>query len=128
MKSQVFQIEFGPYGNCWSACFASITGVPLAEIPNFNDEHVNEKTGERTRFWNTAKQREWMRERGYLEVYTIPPAVPACEAIAILPSPRGGNHAVVIDGGRVIHDPFRGATLAEAPVWIAFSTIIPLLR
>lgn len=108
----VYQDEFGEFGNCMSACLASILDIPLREIPNFT--HFKER-------WY-PEMWKWLGERGY-ELYYIyqiekidwdnfPGCIPGWEKLKILPyymhngkSPRGYGHATVGWRGKMIHDP-----------------------
>lgn len=110
------QTIFGPYGNCLAACVASLFGLPLDEVPNFNDwENDPAKGG----WWNYLCV--WSAHRGLLPVYfhvSHPGGVAKQEwyhwvkdavVIAGGPSPRHPEprfaHAVLYKDGNLIWDP-----------------------
>ena len=47
----IYQTEFGKYGNCYSACLASITEIDLDSIPNFTIYCDKSKWFEAVRKW-----------------------------------------------------------------------------
>ena len=57
----VDQTTFGyGRGNCWSACIASLLGLPVEDVPNFcSDEHVGQHGN-----WLLATQK-WLAELGF---------------------------------------------------------------
>lgn len=93
----VDQTTFGkPYGNCLTACIASLLHLRLADVPTFN-------VG-----WEQALS-DWLRPRGwaYLLIDGPPPEMLG-EAYSIVsgPSPRGDYlHATVWRGRELVHDP-----------------------
>jgi hypothetical protein len=100
----VEQDRTGANGRCWPACIASILEIPLSEIPEFSTDPDQ---------WLSDVQ-EWLAGLGlyYVQVKPDDPAMkaafaqdePLYHAIEGL-SPRGGQHAVVGDRGRMVHDP-----------------------
>ena len=100
----VAQTRTGANGNCWPACIASILEIPLAEIPEFSLEPGQ---------WLLDVQ-EWLATLGLYYVQ-VSPADPMVRAAFAQPghlyhvieglSPRGGQHAVVGDRGRMVWDP-----------------------
>ena len=85
----------GSVGNCFPACVASITGIPLDEIPNFC---------ERPEEW-FADAMAWCALRGWAlspeNDDELPDGKPC---IASGPGPRGKRHSVVWMDGKMIHD------------------------
>ena len=57
---RIMQTEFGPYGNCQSACLASLLGVPITEVPNFTALSQN---GDDNAVF--AAQRAWLKGYGW---------------------------------------------------------------
>lgn len=95
------------YGDCLSACIASILELPLEEVPVFT---LPPYTGHP--FWQ-LELNDWLRVRGYTLVgYRDEDALamaPECFHIVCGP-PRVGNgvdtrHAVVAYGDRILFDP-----------------------
>ena len=97
-------------GNCWAACVATITGIPLEAIPNFCVTHDDAT-------WYRAFAL-WLRPLGFAPVsFAFPDAqasrnhldwaediAPSTPWIGAGDTPRG-KHAVVYMGHRMIHDP-----------------------
>lgn len=87
-------------GNCWSACIASLLELPLHDVPNFVQVHVD--GGEN--WW--AHTIRFLDDRGY-GLWSAEPDEDDY-VIATGVSPRGnGNvhHAVINRGGTMVHDP-----------------------
>lgn len=94
-------------GNCYAACVASVTGIPLEEVPNFCLKST----------W-LADSINWLRDRGWGVFYlydvagersNLPGTVrwwSSYPCIVTGKSPRGDwLHCVVDQGGEVVHDP-----------------------
>jgi hypothetical protein len=101
----VDQTTFGhPGGNCFSACVASLLGIPVACVPYFMGE-----PGEPGHVW-AERLAAWLAPRGlYAMHFEFPPDRPWKlwpKGYYILggQSPRGA-HAVVALDGAVVHDP-----------------------
>jgi hypothetical protein len=96
-------------GNCFPACVASITGIPLEEIPNFCVEHP----GDNEWFRAFAK---WLGSRGWAPIAFVfndgarahldyaREIAPGAPWIASGLTSRG-RHAVVYVGAELFHDP-----------------------
>ena len=102
---RIDQDEFGPYGNCQSACLAMLLGVPLKEVPNFSV--IAMEKGDAAA---CAAQSEWLLERGWALLTIVPwqgiPWPPARGFyIAGGVSPRGIRHGVIYKDGALWHDP-----------------------
>ena len=98
------QTRTGANGDCFPSCLASILELPLAEIPEFSTEPDQ---------W-LADVQEWLATLGlyYVQVKPDDPALRAAFAqqgplyhVIEGMSPRGGQHAVVGDRGRMVWDP-----------------------
>lgn len=114
----VHDIANGVYGNCFSACLASLLELHIDQVPHFT-AHIPKGQREWTDLVNA-----WLRRRdlAYFEVEAsrFDLWVPVLEGIGYYvltgPSPRGPDwdHAVVARGGRIVHDPHPDDTgLAE---------------
>lgn len=137
LRKRVAQTDTGHNsGNCWSACIASLLGLPIELVPNFcGDAKAKAADGESRPDWMTPAQ-EWLRQRG-LGFVTLGvdgsgafPILPNCTCIINGKSPRGNHlHAVV---GNIVckdgaiefdyqHDPHpSGAFLDGSPTSIDF--------
>lgn len=108
---KIDQTKFGaPDGNCFAACVASILGLEIEDVPEFQwgeDGKVDEDG-----WW--LRFEKWLRERGWsvmmfpINENTDPlPWIPA--GIPLLTggkSPRGNFlHSIVYMSGKVFHDP-----------------------
>lgn len=99
------QTEFGPQGNCQSACLATLLGVPVSVIPNFARiacEQDNDAAAQ--------AQTNWLKDHGWGIVTIIkwqalpwPPKHGFYIAGGV--SPRGIRHAVIYRDGILWHDP-----------------------
>lgn len=116
----VDQTEYGPFGNCFAACVASLLEVPIEEVPNFmlglptwDPEDPGARSDWSRAFF--AGVNNWLAPRGlfYFEIST-PGGIPSCVAEAIHLSALwvgagevdgGTHHAVVMHGPRMVHDP-----------------------
>ncbi len=105
---RVFQTEFGPGGNCFSACVSMLTGVPLANVPSFcalfgedrwfapfatwlNDRDLAPLASE---FEDADELLDWAIRFG-----------PRAPWIATGPTSPGPLHSVVYVGASLFHDP-----------------------
>lgn len=100
---RIDQTEFGPQGNCHSACLAALLGVSVMEVPNFN-------TGARDGNDYKKALDDWLAARGWASISIVPwqelPWPPKSGYyIASGISPRGHNHAVIYKDGGLWHDP-----------------------
>lgn len=113
----VKQTTFGdPDGNCFEACIASITKLPLGEIPHYlgND-------------W-FEQYRDWLLERGWMLAFWSGDAPPG-QCIASGPSPRGIPHSVVYQDGSMLHDPHpSNAGLEIASYFILLFPVMTMLN
>jgi hypothetical protein len=110
LERPVRQSRFGdPDGNCFEACIATITGIPLEDIPHFLSDD-----------WY-AEYRVWLRAKGWNLIWwdagagAEPPGI----AIASGTSERGLPHSVVYRDGVLTHDPHPSdAGLSELQYWL----------
>jgi hypothetical protein len=89
------QTIYGPEGNCFQACIASILEVPLDDVPECLGGRYDQRL------------LDWLHSKG-LGLVLKPTAGGWLTGYCILTakSPRTeGNHAVVIKDGEVVHDP-----------------------
>lgn len=105
---RIMQTEFGPHGNCQSACLAMMLGFELSEVPNFAsiDGSNNEKY---------RAQGAWLHENGlWLMTVVKWQALPWPPShgyyIAGGTSPRGYRHSVIFKDGNLWHDPHPDGT------------------
>ena len=107
---KVQQTKFGnPEGNCFEACIATITGIPLEEIPRYLSPD-----------W-FAEYRAWLSNKDWhiawwdVRAGSVPPGL----AIASGPSVRGLSHSVVYLNGMFYHDPHpSGLGIGEIQYWM----------
>ena len=114
------------YGNCYSACIASIIEADLADVPTFVQTHGPDDPLVGPVWWVAAQA--WLLDHyGVTLDYTIDPpralfgSTPESPwqqyAIAVGPSPRGDHaHCVVVDlDGNLVHDPHPDRTGLAGP-------------
>lgn len=100
----VDQTKFGTDGNCMSACFASILGVPIEEVPDPAELHKSGKN------WLRVLN-QWLAkfDLAYMEVRVdaIDYFFPQGYHLIGGQSHRGteGGHSVVGFAGKMVHDP-----------------------
>lgn len=96
----------GQEGDCFRACVASILELPREDVPHFAQLTAGSSSAA---FWNMAY--DWLEARGYEYVYRNRRGRAELGKddyqIMVGPSPRGNGtyHAVVGQGGTIIHDP-----------------------
>jgi hypothetical protein len=128
----VYQSRFGaPEGNCYQAAIATVLGVPLEEVPDYDRT-------EEAKNWPDYCVRlgAWLNERGLsLRAFGTfadgTPFVSAPNGTLVMvggPSPRGDfDHIVVArkeEAGLVWHhDPHPDGTFVASPRWVEF--IVP---
>jgi hypothetical protein len=95
----VWQTEFGPRGNCYAACLATVLECELADVPDFRGRAD----------WGEAVQK-WAAGRGAVVRFQHGPPPPGL-AIASGLVLDGTVHAVVFEDGQMVHDP------AGRPFW-----------
>lgn len=101
------QNQFGEQGNCLSACLASLLNLPLTEVPNFFeacnwDEHKSDLK------WAKAVEK-FLADFGLgIMEFSYHPSFSVLlqgKYMVSGPSPRGYNHAVIYEKGRLVFDP-----------------------
>ena len=109
----VLQTKFGvPEGNCFSACVATVLGLSIIDVPEFQCDYSDDG------WWE--KWLAWFAERGLKA--TVADAVPDGLAILNLNNP---SHSVVVRDGKVIWNPHHNAPLPENAVPQHYITIRP---
>lgn len=128
VQTRTHDREAGVMGNCWVTCLASILEVPADHLPDWQYEYnlllkeykragkeiVREEIEDYS--WSRHYERvcAWLREKfdlGLLEIVASPElelgmiSHDSCLHIANGKSPRGFEHAVVMLGEDMIHDP-----------------------
>lgn len=100
---KVDQTEFGPLGNCQSACLATLLGLPITQVPNWTAMNGSDQL-------KFDAMRTWLRAHGW-DLITVsrggmdawPPRVGYFIAGGM--SERGLDHAVIYCNGELWHDP-----------------------
>jgi len=107
---EVDQTKFGdPDGDCFEACIASITSIPLDEIPHFLSQNWFEE------------YRGWLRKQGWKTAWwdAASGSFPQGLAIGNGKAERGLAHSVVCLDGELFHDPYPSrAGLLEVRYWV----------
>ncbi|GGB00479.1 hypothetical protein GCM10011491_30850 [Brucella endophytica] len=85
-------------GNCTEAAVASILGLRLENVPDFRADGDDAVT-----FWDAFH--EFFRERGYEAIRMGGNFCPEVMYLALGISPRGAHHMVVMQDGKLLHDP-----------------------
>lgn len=100
----VDQTRFGkPHGNCYAACIASVFEVLLEDLPRLHMVEDN---------WENDLEK-WLEPRGFVVIsmgYPKPRDIQdlpdfQCVHLAIGDNPDGVSHCVVVDSGKIVHDP-----------------------
>ena len=114
MKPVICQVRHDPpqsYGDCARACVASILELPPEKVPHW---FANEDG-----FEANKEMREWLSLKGYMLSYFALQSGMTLEAvlnyvdewygdiefILLAETRSGGDHAVVCQSGKIIHDP-----------------------
>jgi hypothetical protein len=100
-QTQLHDPENGIEGNCTQAVFASIFGLELDEVPDFNTIHKDAPHA--GHYWHHLET--WVRERGFELQMTRSDMSFDGLYLADGPSPRGVGHFVVMKDGALFHDP-----------------------
>jgi len=100
---KIDQTEFGPTGNCQSACLAMLLRLPLSEVPNFAAMEGDDNL-------KYIAQAQFLHERGWalltiVKWQTLPWPPTKGYYIAGGESLRGFRHAVIYKDGQLYHDP-----------------------
>jgi hypothetical protein len=119
-KSRVDQTQFGSDGNCAAACLASYFGCTLAELPDVGE--IAKAGGD---WWKAIA--DVCMSRGVRIIHAWAswfPAPPKGLHIAGGQSTRGLDHVVLVEDGRMVHDPHpsRAGLLEIEDYWL----MIPL--
>ena len=130
----VFQTEFvvqaedgsiSKNGNCFSACIASMLGIPIEDVPTF----VNFPN------W-LGLANEFVKPFGFEMFMSVPRFVEYCRSakdskyhgyyIATGMGPRGFHHSVICKDGEVVHDPHpEGGGIAKIDSVFIFLSVDP---
>lgn len=103
-QDKFYDAATGAKGNCLQAAVASLLGLPLEDVPHFIVEHESASD-----IWDAVDA--FFEARGFVlwqfyrntEYNSI--ATPDVYYLASGPSPRGVSHAVIMRGGKLVHDP-----------------------
>lgn len=111
-QTSLYDPESGTGGNCWAACIATITGLPLADI----DAAIGESDDY---WWNETLH--YLKSEGWRLYNAFPTAegmAPAGMSIMCGRSPREVSHATVAVDGVMVHDPHPSrAGIQKAENW-----------
>lgn len=96
-------VDQGP-GECWIACAASLTGIPLEEFPKPPADA--REAGNKAEIEYQTGVRKFLMSRAWL-LQTTWRMAPLGYAIATGKSPRDGSlcHCVITLAGELVHDP-----------------------
>ncbi len=95
---KVMQTKFDDDGNCWPASVATMLGVSIEDVPEFDKWAIERNTS-----WYVLFE-AWLMKEHKLFPLIIQHHVPAIHIAAGM-SPRGLSHAVIYQGAKMIHDP-----------------------
>lgn len=84
-------------GNCMQASVASLLGLPITEVPHFAE------SGDAETCWDLFD--DFLTDQGFTVIMKEQNFHPDCEYLASGRSPRGGNHMIVMEAGKLLHDP-----------------------
>jgi len=114
-------VKQAEHDDCYRACVATVLGLSLSEVPNFYREAEERPSSTPGRYPEVYDLiRDWARTRGFAALFL--PGQPSLdyvleqtyrlnpEAPFILGgrSKHGTGHAVVVCGGRIVHEPSPG--------------------
>lgn len=126
---KIDQTRFGkPHGNCFQACLATVLGVDLEDVPNWNS--YKDDSDDAITDWFQPYQ-AWAHSLGFhlLMIRFEEGGLPKIPMIATGNSPRGLNHSVVVIGDFLYHDPHpsRHGLLEDGKPWeyIVFVALDP---
>lgn len=110
--------------DCWTACLASLTGLPLESFPKAPDDERLDDVMREGRYVRDVQR--FLQGHGWTYA-SMGRSVPAGYAIASGPSPRrpGFDHSVVVRDGRMVHDPHVSRS-GVAGTLRDFEVLIPL--
>ena len=108
-------------GQCFRCCLATLLGVPLMDVPRM----LRTKDG-----W-MQRIRVWTRYEFGLDLiyvpqlhakYTKAPVI----VCGIATGKRGAWHAIIVQNGRILHDPFPGRRRRGLVTWRDYYLLVPL--
>jgi hypothetical protein len=104
-------VDAGTFGDCVRACIASLLELPAEDVPHFYHDDCDGETG-------NARISEWLAGRGLVPFWSAFPGSDPLDAVlqhmnAINPNVHYmlygntgfGDHVVVCQGGKIVHDP-----------------------
>lgn len=121
MSSVMGLVKQQEHDDCYAACVATVLGIPLSEVPNFYREAMSWPSSTLEKCPGVYDLiRDWARTRGFAALF-----LPAQQSLAYVleqtyrinpeaPFILGGEsifgtgHAVVVCGGRIVHEPSPG--------------------
>lgn len=96
---KAYQTKFGEKGNCWVACVASLLGIGIEDVPEFD-----KWAAERNTHWYILFE-AWLLKEHNFHPMIIHHHVPVPHIVGGT-SPRGISHSVIYEGAKLIHDPY----------------------
>ena len=115
--TRVYQIPGD--GQCFRCCLATLLEVPLASVPAMKGT----KDG-----W-MLRLRRWARTFGYDLIYVRNLEARFTRAPVIVggnpTGQRGAWHAIIVQNGRVLHDPYPGRKRG-LKTWIDYYLLVPM--
>jgi len=126
-----------PWGNCLEACYATLLGVPIEDVPDPRDLCAKDTCAVNVLKIRVAAITEWLAVDYGVGVIrgegAKPPGILLRTDdvplfwIASGPGPRGHGHAVVYSNGNLIWDPYpKGGGLLKVDMWSVLAPLGPL--
>ena len=127
-QSEPVMVDQETPDDCWTACLASLTGLPLEGFPNAPDvKDPNYEEAALNEIVYTQEVKRHLTDHGWMwRPWSGVRSIPGGYAIATGPSPRrpGFDHCVVVKDGEIVHDPHPSrASIAKI---IEYEIVIPL--
>jgi hypothetical protein len=113
----VLQTKHGvPQGNCFTACVASLLGMSITDVPEYDCDYSDAD------WW--SKWVAWFAARGLSPELTW--RAPSGYALMTVRTPM--PHCVVVRNGELIWNPFHGAPLPVGTVINYYVALAPVAR
>ena len=91
----ITQSRIGKNGTCFRSCIASLLNLREDQVPDFKEANLDPAVNSFLRKYNLR----------YKEIPAEDDNAPLGLHLALGTSPRGGQHAVVMENGKLLHDP-----------------------
>jgi len=137
LSRAVKQTRLGaPWGNCLEACYATLLGVPLSEVPDPRNRARSDKEAFALLPERIPALSAWVGSRGYARTCDTGSHVPGLDYlpwdaplfwIASGPSERGFQHATIYANDQLVFDPHpSNAGLLSVKLWTVLAPVGPL--